>query len=66
MQYTQNANTCGIVRNVCIGGAVAVYVWNVIDGIVAKKPYVQMGEARMRFAPYADFESGGLALNIQF
>ncbi len=67
MKYTQNANTCALVRNVCIGGAAAVYVWNVIDGIVAKgKPHVTLGDARMRFAPYTDFESGGLALNIQF
>ncbi len=67
MQYTNNANICGIARNVSIAGFAAVYVWNVIDGIVAKSPLqYAWGETEMRFAPYADFESAGLALNVQF
>ena len=42
-RYAQNANICQITRNICIGGVAAVYVWNVIDGIVAKgKPYVSV------------------------
>ncbi len=66
-QYTQNANMWGIVRNVAIAGAAAIYVWNVIDGIVAKgESHVVLGAADMRFAPYVNTESTGLAVNIKF
>ncbi len=66
MKYTQNANNWAIARNVCIGGAVAVYVWNVIDGIVAKKK-IRCGDfAYIDIAPYAGFDNGGLAVNVQF
>lgn len=66
-QYLQYANTCAIVRNVSIAGAAAMYVWNVIDGIVAKgKKQVFVGEAEMKFAPYASAESIGLAMRINF
>ncbi len=66
-QYIQNANTCGLTRNISIAGAAAVYVWNVIDGIVAKgESHITFGNAALTFAPYADFNSGGLAVNIHF
>lgn len=66
-QYAQNANTCAICRNVCIGGAVALYAWNVIDGIVAKgKKKVMIGTARLDVAPFAGPDNAGLAVNIQF
>ncbi len=66
-KYIQNANICGLVRNISIAGAAAVYVWNVIDGIVAKgESHITLGNAALTFAPYADFESSGLAVNINF
>ena len=66
-QYLQYANTCAIVRNVSIAGAVAVYAWNIIDGIVAKgKKQVFVGDAEIRFAPYASTESLGLAMRLNF
>lgn len=66
-QYLQYANTCAIVRNVSIAGAVAVYAWNIIDGIVAKgKKQVFIGDAEIRFAPYASSESLGLAMRLNF
>ena len=65
--YLRNANICKITRNVCIGGAAAVYVWNVIDGIVAKeKTQIPLGVAQLRLTPYADGESGGLAAVVNF
>ena len=54
-------------KNVSIAGAVAVYIWNVIDGIVAKpKNQINIGQANLNFMPYADTESMGLAVNINF
>lgn len=65
--YAQNANICNITRNVCIGGVAAVYIWNVIDGIVAKgKPYVSVDGKTLSFMPYATTEDAGLAVNFTF
>ena len=65
--YAQNANICQITRNVCIGGVAAVYVWNVIDGMVAKgKTQILLGTAELRLAPYADYESSGVAAVVNF
>ena len=66
-QYAQTANICQITRNVCIGGIAAVYVWNVIDGIVAKgKPHVSIDGKTLSFMPYATIEDAGLAVNFTF
>lgn len=65
--YIRNANNCEIVRNVSIAGAIAVYVWNVIDGIVAKgDKQVLLGNAEIKASPYIDSDNFGLALNINF
>ena len=65
--YASKANNMASVRNVCIAGAVAVYAWNVIDGIVAKgKSHIEIGGIDMRVAPYASTQSAGLALNLNF
>lgn len=54
-------------RNAFIAGAVAIYAWNVVDGIVAKgKKHVEVGNVAMRFAPFATPEAAGFAMNIQF
>lgn len=66
-RYVNNANICLTVRNVAIAGAAAVYVWNVIDGIAAKgRKHVMIGDANLKISPYATFDGGGLALNINF
>lgn len=66
-RYAQNANICQISRNVGIGCVAAVYIWNVIDGMVAKgKTQIPLGTAELRLAPYADYESGGVAARVNF
>lgn len=65
--YVDKANNMQNLRNGFIAGALAVYAWNVVDGIVAKgKKHVEVGHVAMRFAPFATLESGGIAMNIQF
>lgn len=65
--YINKADNMQNLRNGFIAGAVAIYAWNVVDGIVAKgKKHVEVGNVAMRFAPYATLEAGGLAMNIQF
>ena len=67
-RYANYANINATTRNLCIAGAVALYAWNVVDGVVAKgKKRVFIGEmAQFDIAPYATLEEGGLALNITF
>ena len=66
-EYTKNANTWLTVRNMSIVGAGVVYIWNVIDGIAAKgEKHVLLGDSRVNLSPYSDFQSSGLAININF
>lgn len=63
--YLRSANTCTIIRNISIAGATAIYVWNVIDGIVAKgKKNVFIGQTEVKLIPYSDLQSVGLTLNL--
>jgi hypothetical protein len=65
--YIDNADNMSNVRNVMIGGAVVVYAWSLIDGIVAKgKSHVLIGSTKLQFVPYATSQSGGLALVLNF
>lgn len=65
--YADNANICALSRNISIAGAAAIYVWNIIDGAVAKgRKHVLIGDARLQFAPYATPETSGLALSLTF
>lgn len=65
--YIDDTNNMQNLRNGFIAGAVAIYAWNVVDGIVAKgKKHVEVGSVAMHFAPFATPDAAGLALNIQF
>ncbi len=65
--YVDKANSYLTMRNISIAGAAAVYVWNLVDGIVAKgKKHVVVGNAALSMSPYADMHSAGLAINITF
>ena len=65
--YIDNASTMQNLRNGFIAGALALYAWNVIDGIVAKgKKHVLIGDADLKFAPYATPYAGGCSLVINF
>ncbi len=66
-RYIDKADRMQNIRNGFIAGAVAIYAWNVIDGIVAKgKRHVVVGRAEMHFAPYASPESTGVAMSMNF
>jgi len=59
-KYIDNVSNLELGRNICIGGAAAIYVWNVIDGIVAK------GKKHVRVTPYISNNCQGMSLNINF
>lgn len=65
--YIDNARVMSGLRNGFIAGAAAVYVWNVIDGIVAKgERHIMVGEASCRISPYVVPDSGGIMLTLNF
>lgn len=65
LHYINNANICMTTRNISIAGAVAVYLWNVIDGIAAKgQQHIIYGDA-LSFYPYSDFFSTGFTLSFK-
>ena len=65
--YIDRANASLMVRNISIAGAAAIYVWNVIDGVVAKgNKHIVVGNAALAMTPYVDPYSAGLAFNITF
>lgn len=66
-RYTDNANLWGNVRNGFIAAAAAVYVWNVVDALTTKGArYIKGGSAQFAFAPYANGETVGFAMNVKF
>lgn len=62
---TDNANTMQTTRNIFIGAAAVVYIWNIVDAIVSKGGrHVVLANAQL--TPYASSDSFGLALNYKF
>lgn len=65
--YARNSRICAISSYICIGGAVALYIWNIIDGAVAKgRPYVLVDNKMLTFSPYISTECTGIAMNVKF
>ena len=66
--YMNSRDNCENIRNGFIVGAAALYVWNVIDGIVAKgkKRSFMIGDAQLRFAPYVAPRNSGIAFAFNF
>jgi hypothetical protein len=66
-RYIDNTSTMQNIRNGFIAGAAAIYVWNVIDGAVAKgRGHVVIGQAQMKINPYASTQSSGVMLSLNF
>ncbi|GHV69448.1 hypothetical protein FACS1894199_18200 [Bacteroidia bacterium] len=68
LDYISKSDNMGNISNVLIAGAAAVYLWNVIDGIVAKgKKHVSvLSDNNLKITPFAapNFNSGGLTSGI--
>lgn len=66
-QYENLANTCRTVEYISIAGAVAVYIWNVIDGITAKgKKHVVTGNAALTAVPYTGPTGPGVGVALTY
>ncbi len=66
--YIDKVDMLATTRNVFIGAAAAIYVWNVIDGIVAKgKLHVEVGNsANLGFTPFVAPDVTGISLCFNF
>jgi hypothetical protein len=71
--YAEKADNMKNIRNICIGGAVALYVWNVIDGITAtgKKRVLVLSNNNLQITPFAvpnlnNGAAGGMILSFNF
>lgn len=66
--YAERANMCTTVRNISIGAAAAVYVWNVLDAIISKgsnRGALSYG-GPVNLVPLVTDESIALSLSINF
>ena len=65
--YRSQGRNMATARNVCIAGAVAVYVWNVVDAIVAPGArWVVESDRPLALMPYATPEGAGIYLSFNF
>lgn len=65
--YASNANSWNMAGYGFIAGAVAFYIWNIIDGIVAPgKPTIKYNNKILAFGPAVTPEYAGLAASLTF
>lgn len=65
--YTGKVRACSVVRDISIAGLVGVYVWSVIDGIVAPgKMHIVVGAADAKISPIVTMNTFGGTLTLNF
>lgn len=68
-EYNSLADSWATGRNICIGAAAALYVYNLIDAFVttgAKHVVVQGNKSSLSAVPYVDNQSAGIGLALKF
>lgn len=65
--YIDKADNMQNLRNGFIAGAAAIYLWNVVDGMVAKgKKHIEVGRLSVNINPYSTQNEAGVLLSINF
>jgi hypothetical protein len=64
--YADKASACETVRNIAIGGAAVLYVWNMIDGYVLVSKNKKLHRQQFSLVPYATPYDTGLAMILKF
>lgn len=65
--YSTKANNCTTFRNICIGGAAALYVYNLVDALVAngaKRTIIRKN--KITYYPVASPDCNGIGLSYHF
>ena len=68
-EYNSRADSWETGRNICIGAAAAIYIYNLIDGFVAngaKRVVVKERKVYVSAMPYADTHSVGMSIALNF
>lgn len=66
-KYASTANTWNVASYGFIAGAVALYAWNIIDGIVSPgRPTIKYNDNILTFVPTASPDYVGMALTLSF
>ena len=68
-EYNSRVDSWETGRNICIGAAAAIYVYNLIDAFVstgAKRVVVEGAKTRFSAMPYADSQSVGIGIALNF
>lgn len=68
-EYNSLAEDWETGRNICIGAAAAIYVYNLVDAFVAKgarRVVVKPGRPTFQVSPYADHRSVGMGFTMKF
>ena len=64
--YTDKADNYETARNICIGGAIALYVYNVIDAVASSGRKRTVTNKRIAFSPTFGSEYNGISLSLKF
>jgi hypothetical protein len=65
--YAVKADTMSNIRNLCITGAVALYIYNLVDAIVAPgNKYLVVRDNRLSLVPVAGGDYTGIGLSLNF
>jgi aspartate 1-decarboxylase len=65
--YAGRADTMSNIRNLCITGAAALYIYNLVDAIVAPgNKYLVNRDNRLSLVPAADGTYAGIGLSLNF
>lgn len=68
-EYINRANKWNTARNISIGVAGAVYVWNLVDALASKgarRVIIQKGDSRFSIQPSVNFSNTGIGLTYNF
>lgn len=66
-QYADKADNFQTIRNICIGGAAALYVYNLIDAVASNgRKRTVVKENHLSFRPAITGEYNGIALTLDF
>lgn len=66
-KYINTSNNMQNLRNGFIAGAAAIYLWNVIDGFVAKGvQHIEVGDVQLAAVPIASPQMTGMMLTMNF
>lgn len=64
--YTDKADNYETTRNICIGGAIALYIYNVIDAVASNGRKRTIINTQVSFTPMLSTEHNGISLSLRF